>query len=156
MARYSGMIQHGWAIAERPGLFIEAQFHAVWIDPGGELIDVTPTQKGETEILFLPDPEEAFDENALVRRNNIRLAEYDHPVIHEYLTHVEALKQYEESCTNPNNPREMILDRDIYESMRSKIAALELRMLALIPGRNSLCCCGSGKKFKHGCGARGV
>src|SRR5436305_35403 len=64
-ARYGGRIQHGWAIAERPGLFIEAQFHAVWIDPTGELVDVTPTQNGETETLFLPDPEEVFDENAL-------------------------------------------------------------------------------------------
>ena len=32
----------GWAIWELPGLFIEAEFHAVWKAPAGELIDLSP------------------------------------------------------------------------------------------------------------------
>lgn len=50
-----GSIQHGWTIWERPGLLIEGEFHAVWVSPEGDLIDITPKKDGETEILFLPD-----------------------------------------------------------------------------------------------------
>lgn len=152
VTRSGGSILHGWTIAERPGLFIEAEFHAVWLDNVGTLLDVTPRRDRIDEILFLPDPTNIFDEDSLVRRDNVRLAEYDHPIVHEFLRHAEKVRMYEESCTNPNNPREMILDRDIYEPMLSRCVELEQAMIALRPERNSMCRCGSAKKFKHCCG----
>jgi len=147
-----GGIQHGWAIAERAGLFIEAEFHGVWIGPSRALIDVTPKRNGETATLFLPDPNEVFDKNALHRRANVQVAEYDHPAVHKYLSHAAALRQYEEDCTNPHNPREMIIDRKIHRWMFAKLVALEFRMLLAASGRNALCHCGSGQKFKGCCG----
>jgi SEC-C motif-containing protein len=156
IARSGGRIQHGWEIMERLGLFIEGQFHAIWVAPEGALMDVTPKTNGDTETLFLPDPKETFDESSLLRRDNIRLAEYDHPIVHEFLRHAADVRKYEESCTNPNDPREMILDRDVYEPLLLRAAALEQQMIALPPERNGLCRCGSGKKFKRCCGARGA
>ena len=85
IARNGGDIQHGWAIWERPGLFVEAEFHAVWVSPDKELLDVTPKVDGESAILFLPDPKEVFDEQTYVRRDNIRLAQYDHPAVHAFI-----------------------------------------------------------------------
>ena len=147
-----GSIQHGWTIWERPGLLIEGEFHGVWVSPDGRFVDVSPKLDGETEILFLPDPVEAFDEANPMRRDNIRLAEYDHPVVHEFLRACEKIRQYEESCTDPANPRQFTVDRYIYEPMLQRQAVLEARMRALPPGRNAPCRCGSGKKHKKCCG----
>lgn len=46
----------GWAIWERPGVFIEAEFHAIWRNPAGECIDLTPRPQYFKTITFLPDP----------------------------------------------------------------------------------------------------
>lgn len=50
-----GSVQYGWIIWEIPNLFVEAEFHAVWVNNEGEYIDITPKVDGEKEILFLPD-----------------------------------------------------------------------------------------------------
>ena len=50
-----GRIQYGWIIWEIPNFFLEAEFHAVWINEDGEYIDITPKVDGERKILFLPD-----------------------------------------------------------------------------------------------------
>lgn len=46
----------GWIIWEWPGIVLEAEFHAVWQAPDGDLVDPTPKQDGERRILFLPQP----------------------------------------------------------------------------------------------------
>jgi hypothetical protein len=153
IARDGGGIQHGWTIWERPGLFIDGEFHAVWVGSDGKFLDVSPKADGETEILFLPDPKEVFDENAPHRRDNVLVAEYDHPVVHDFLKQCELIRRYEASCTNPNNPREFVVDPAIYEPLLLQMAALEQQMISLPPARNALCRCGSGRKFKKCCGA---
>ena len=53
-----GDMQHGWLIAQDSTKgFIEAQFHAVWININGELVDVTPRLDGEKRVMFIPDYE---------------------------------------------------------------------------------------------------
>lgn len=51
----SGTCQYGWLIWEESGKYLEAEFHAVWRSPEGELLCVTPHRDGETAVLFLPD-----------------------------------------------------------------------------------------------------
>jgi hypothetical protein len=46
----------GWAIWELPGVFVEAEYHAVWKSPQGDLIDVAPRSSWFPEITFLPQP----------------------------------------------------------------------------------------------------
>lgn len=50
----------GWAIWERPGVFIEAEFHAVWRNPGGEYIDIATRSCRLDAITFLPDPNRKY------------------------------------------------------------------------------------------------
>lgn len=51
-----GGFQHGWLIAQDTAKdFIEAQFHAVWVDPNGDYIDVTPRTDGQKRVMFIPD-----------------------------------------------------------------------------------------------------
>lgn len=53
--RDGGSAQLGWTIWEFPYTWLEAEFHAVWVSPAGELVDVSPKASGEKRILFLAD-----------------------------------------------------------------------------------------------------
>jgi hypothetical protein len=54
---FGGSLQLGWAIWERSGVFIEAEFHAVWKKPDGTFLDLNPRSiKFKIDsILFIPD-----------------------------------------------------------------------------------------------------
>ena len=60
---------NGWAIWEWPKVFIEAEFHCVWEDPAGELLDLTPKSDPTDKILFLPDSKRPYKG---IRIENIR------------------------------------------------------------------------------------
>jgi hypothetical protein len=53
---YGGKMVLGYKIWYVPMLYIEAETHAVWQNPGGQLIDITFNPDGETRVLFLPTP----------------------------------------------------------------------------------------------------
>jgi hypothetical protein len=58
-----GSIGFGWRLREWPCVLLTAEFHAVWVDPEGVLVDITPAViAGETSA-FVPDPTypETFD-----------------------------------------------------------------------------------------------
>jgi hypothetical protein len=77
-----GQVQHGWTFWEWPGIFAEGEFHAVWRRLDGQLIDVSPKEKGEKRILFAPDPKRVFEGK---RVSNVRLQIGRDPRIKEYL-----------------------------------------------------------------------
>ena len=56
-----GQVVYGWEISLLPGLYLEAQFHAVWKSPSGELISVTPGENRQTEIVFLSDHSRTYN-----------------------------------------------------------------------------------------------
>lgn len=45
----------GWVIWYHPGVFIEAENHAVWRNDNDELVDITSPPSGEARVLFLRD-----------------------------------------------------------------------------------------------------
>jgi hypothetical protein len=71
-----GTIRFGWCIWEYPRLFLTAEFHAVWVDPTGKLVDITPKPDGETRIVFASDPTYPPDFDFTKRPNNRRLRIY--------------------------------------------------------------------------------
>ncbi len=56
VAEFGGSSVVGWQVWELPGILIEGEFHAVWKNPDGVLIDVSRKDDGENQILFIPDP----------------------------------------------------------------------------------------------------
>jgi hypothetical protein len=60
VSEFGGSCVYGWLIWEWPGILIEAEFHAVWKKPDGELIDVARKDERESVVLFLPDPRKEF------------------------------------------------------------------------------------------------
>lgn len=59
---------------EWPGVLLTGEFH-VWVNPAGNLIDITPKPHGEVQILFVPDPNYPenfdFDKRPLNRRQRL-------------------------------------------------------------------------------------
>jgi hypothetical protein len=85
VAKHGGSIQFGWAVWEWPGVFLEAEHHAVWAPPGdGALVDITPCEFGSTRRLFLPDDAAIYDfEHEGILRDNLRYALVDDPLVDE-------------------------------------------------------------------------
>lgn len=69
IAAHGGVQLTGWAIWEFPGLYIEAEFHAVWQRPDGQIVDITPRPVYFSSILFLPDTKRQY---AGIQVDNIR------------------------------------------------------------------------------------
>jgi len=52
---HGGKAIMGWIIWEKPGVWLEAEHHAIWEQQNGTRRDVTPTVDGELRIVFVPD-----------------------------------------------------------------------------------------------------
>jgi len=70
-----GSIAYGWAIWHLPGLYFEAEHHAVWRNKLGNLIDVSPQMGGRKRMLFLSDESAIYNPFAL--RPNIMAPDGD-------------------------------------------------------------------------------
>ena len=82
VADHGGAPCYGWALWEWPGLFLEAEFYAVWRDPRGNLHDITPRPGDARDILFLCDPLRIFDGRRVKTR---RRALSRDPAVHGFL-----------------------------------------------------------------------
>lgn len=61
-----GSIAYGWAIWHMPGLYFEAEHHAVWRNKLGNFIDVSPQMGSRRRLLFLSDESAIYDPFALL------------------------------------------------------------------------------------------
>ena len=77
-----GEIIHGWLL-HNVDYMIEAEFHAIWKDPKGNLIDLTPDQSAFiTERLFVIDENRQFDGD---RVDNFRLNLTKNPLVDDII-----------------------------------------------------------------------
>jgi hypothetical protein len=86
VARDGGRIIAGWAIWEWPGVYIEAENHAVYEPrPGRRWLDITPAQAPHLgRRLFLPDAAANHDfSSGSVCRENRRQALVDDPIVQQ-------------------------------------------------------------------------
>ena len=81
-----GRIQYGWALWEWPGVFIEAEHHAVYEPPSGTpWHDLTPCLRNSSRRLFLADDKATYNfSDEGIRRDNIRRALADDSLIEEF------------------------------------------------------------------------
>ena len=59
ISEYGGRVRYGWRLSEWPTVWLEAEFHAVWESPAGEVLDVAAGDA--TRTLFVWDPEMEYD-----------------------------------------------------------------------------------------------
>lgn len=138
--RDGGSIQYGWAIWEWPHIMVEAEFHAVWVDQQGNLIDITPKEDNQEKILFLKDNSRTYTGN---RIDNFRLNISNNPSV---IKLIEVSQKLTEAINKDDKEAIFILNIQARELIK------EVKNLKIKLGRNDICDCGSGKKFKNCCG----
>lgn len=152
--RAGGRMQTGWALWEWPGVYIEAEHHAVYEPPSGPpWIDVTPSSTpGESRRLFIPDDSATYEdgENAL-RRDNERRPLTHNPNVREFCQ----LAAERTAIMNTVGGYGLV---SVSGAKAQRLLLIQRRMLALqedlvtrFTPRNSRCPCGSGRKFKVCC-----
>ena len=167
----------GWSITIMPNAYLEAEFHAVWRNPSGKLVDLTPIQSGPginiADRLFLVDhslqyagcqiankywplsthtalPElfRAYkDRFDLINEGALKYQHGKVPVDPVRLHQIEA-----RILTN----QIALLENGVLQPPPGKLQASAVpkqnRVHGRKVGRNEKCPCGSGKKFKKCCG----
>ena len=152
-AEHGGTRLLGWSLWEFPGLFVDAEFHAVWKSPEGDLVDLTKRQ-ATGSVLFLPAPGLAYSGRQV---NNVRRPISLDPLVVEYLATFDdefylvnrgdRAKQHGEISLSGAEAQE-------YGEIKRRQAStyLHVRDLASAIGPYTPCPCNSGKKVRwcHG------
>ena len=85
-----GEIQYGWIIWETPNIMLEAEFHAVLKLPNGNLLDITPTNDREKEILFVPDNLIKYNGEKI---DNIRYPILKNNIVFQFIKNAEKMNK---------------------------------------------------------------
>ena len=139
----------GWQIWQGQ-LLVEAEFHAVWKTPEGELIDITPKPIPLERILFVADYEAKYEGRQV---NNIRINITGNPIVDEFIAVHNAVFRIENKGKRSLQYELSLSGREANAHQKLSAAKPLLEMMALQgQTRNSPCLCGSGKKYKvcHG------
>ena len=122
---------------------VEGIFHAVWLKPDGQLLDITPTRDDEKQILFLPDSVRKW-EHKLV--DNIRLPLTNSSKANFGINLSKAMAALQSKYFDGEKSA---VPKDEYDHV--------LARFGLRPGHKDqigpyeMCPCGSGKNFKFCC-----
>lgn len=85
---HGGSIRYGWQLWETiPDVMLEAEFHAVWVDPSGALRDITPKDLPFEQSVFLPDPELVYEGRQI---DNVRVPLRDDQLVRDFIAAAEA------------------------------------------------------------------
>ena len=145
IARAGGHMLCGWQLWEWPHILVEAEFHAVWVSPEGEMVDITPKPHGETRILFVPDKRRRYEGVAI---DNVRMPLRDDQLIRHFIRASEAIV------------RVMNRGERVSQFGHVSVPAAEINPLLQIQGLlgqslavglrdHDSCLCGSGGKYKR-------
>jgi len=143
--RDGGNIQYGWQIWEWFNVYIEAEFHAVWLSPSNQYVDITPKAAHVTKILFLPDPNRTYNNRSI---DNERRPLRQDKLIRDFLRTSKEINRMKMKGEVPNNPNKTFVDQSDYEYWAILHDDL-MKMLINNLTENSPCFCGSNKQYKH-------
>jgi hypothetical protein len=139
----------GWAIWLWPQMYIEAEFHCVWISPDGLLIDITPKDKPTHKVFFLPDSTKKYDGQQV---NNIRQAITNNGLIEDLFLVSDAI-YYHTRYRNQGTGNKVTFkgeDAQIFQWLVRWKKGI-LKMLEKGDSRGGPCPCGSKTKYKRCC-----
>ncbi|MCC7570125.1 SEC-C domain-containing protein [Candidatus Micrarchaeota archaeon] len=144
-----GHIVNGWVIWQWDNIILEAEAHAVWENPKGEVIDVTPHTPEESQIVFLRDSNVKYNG---IQYDNIRKGLTDSKLVAEYIALCQELYKIQDENRKDSNSIEIKDPQTIkrYRTIEEKKIVLEKTFCSNV-GRNDPCPCGSGRKYKKCC-----
>lgn len=141
MVREEGGQQvNGWVVWQWANIAVTLEAHAVWESPERKLVDITPHDCGEGEILFLRDDAVVYSGKPI---GSIRQALTTSPLVAEL---IELMNERDRIlCAAPGRlckmPKSLLIRiRQIQETLHREV------------GRNDPCPCQSGLKYKKCCG----
>jgi len=145
-----GEIIYGWKI-HQTGLLVEAERHAVWKSPIGELIDITPDIERNEKTLFLEEDKGWIYQGQYT--DNIRINITDNPLVDDFILLCETITKLWQT-----GKRKSKLEIAILKPVADVIKFLEKdkndRELFILSNNNkeSKCYCDSNLKYKdcHG------
>jgi len=153
IAKDGGSILYGWTVWEAPKKMIEAEFHAVWVSDGGELVDITPHADGERRIVFIPDHTRVYTKEPV---DNVRLSLCNDPMVLALIEQNEKMTELRRKY-NDGTGESQIPIYEVEEMMGvsfPKVVPPTIKTLSTMKiRRNDPCQCGSGKKYKKCCGS---
>jgi SEC-C motif len=136
----------GWQIWKHP-FMLEAEYHAVWESPDGNLFDITPKDIKTGEILFVEDPTRPYDGQQL---DNIRLNTTDNLLVNDFMALAETKfylfsggQKARMKIVTPT-PNELEILKYIDGVMTGVDSLLKKGGV-----RNTACFCSSNMKYKH-------
>lgn len=145
VVRSGGRMLCGWQLWEWPHVLVEAEFHAVWVSPEGEMVDITPKPQGEARILFVPDQRRRYDGFVV---DNVRMPLRDDQLIRDFI-------QVSEAKTKVMNRGERATQYGYVSvpahEIEPLLAAQGFLGQSLMTGLrdHDPCLCGSGSKYKR-------
>jgi len=143
-----GSAVHGWLIWRWPNVLVEAEFHCVWQSPSGELEDVTPRPGGVGTVMFVMDPQRAYEGISV---DNIRIPLKDDKLVRDFIRCFE-LKFKVLNRGHRATQHGLISIPAAEIAPIAQLAGLTEAMLHRGLREHSQCICGSGRKYKkcHG------
>jgi len=149
---FGGELQQGWTIWEITYKFIEAEFHAVWVDGKGNFVDITKKPDREKQILFLPDSKREIKKEPI---DNIRKVLRDTAKFRTMNILGEKRFKVNQKYWNGSKIEIPLSELKDLEKLGKEIFQSELQKDFLEGkvkiGRNEKCLCGSGLKYKRCC-----
>lgn len=146
--RNGGKSVPGWSVWQWDNILVEAEAHAVWRSPSGQMIDITPHINKEKRILFLPDDQVSFNGYPI---NSIRMQLTDSPLIAELIQ----IKEWLFSIVSTYPAYENITLEDAQAAQYRAILYRHDEIIMALhkkTERNDPCPCQSGLKYKKCCG----
>ena len=134
-----GSYVNGWLIWRWANIMIEAEAHSVWKSDNGKLVDVTPHQ--ENKILFVPDSNVIF-EGLVIPSKRAPLTKSS-----KVSWFIDLLSIKDEYMRQAGKGKTYSLPLPLVEELKKCHAEITQKV-----GRNELCPCGSGLKYKKCCG----
>lgn len=150
---YGGKFEYGWIIWYMPNIVFEAEAHSIWIDVNGEKHDITPHEE-ETKgnILFLPDDEniehltKMYNKFPLNRNQSCT----NSPLVKEYLALVNKASSVYFEKGNSGFPIEEAISAVCSRTEVNRFKEI-ITIFGQKVGRNEMCPCQSGIKYKKCC-----
>jgi hypothetical protein len=157
IATNGGSALVGWALWEFPHVYVEAEFHCVYLPPDSPRPkDISPSEDPSiTRRLFLPDPTAKFPVEADgVLTDNIRIAIANDPLVQDLFS---LCSRKVELLNSSPGFGEITLEGDKAEEwvhVLSEIQALCGQLAFLHSPGTTPCFCGSGKRLNNCCRKR--
>ncbi|GEP94511.1 SEC-C domain-containing protein [Chitinophaga cymbidii] len=138
-----GRLQYGWIVIQSQ-FTVDAIHHAVWENPLGNLIDVTPSTPAFDNTLFIPDDRINYDGRVI---DTIKLNITNNKIVDDFIA-VDSLR----NLILANTPETSEGRREVNSPLWYKYKSVGEQLVELLlegKDQRSRCYCGSGNQYEE-------